>query len=336
MSRPPTSFSTAVLFAGLCLAWGSGWMALKIGVAALPPVLFAASRFLAAGAVLLAFVGLRGGVRGLARLPVREALPGAGLMIAVNYGLMAWGVTRVGSGLAAVVNLTTVPLAMAAFGALHGQSAIHRRTAAGLIAGSCGLAVLFLPTVAGTLVPSLAPPAAPGGSAAGPAAWGLAAIAAGAAAYAWGSVLTRRGRASASALELATVQALLGGGALLAVSAAGESWSGIGSAIAEPVRLGGWLFLVAISVASTPAYLALLARWEPARVAAYAYICPVIALAEGMAFGGESLSAVEGGGAVLLGLSAYGVLGAPKKPVSAAQPDAAEPPSAPVLPLRTP
>src|SRR5262245_13090142 len=91
----PGNVQAAGLFALLCLMWGSGWLALKIGVTALPPLLFASSRFLAAGAVLLVALTVLGRVRTLLTIPWRAALPGALLMFAVNYGLMAWGVTRV-------------------------------------------------------------------------------------------------------------------------------------------------------------------------------------------------------------------------------------------------
>lgn len=309
-SLPPLSAAAAsALFAGLCLAWGSGWMALKIGVAALPPLFFAGSRFLAAGALLLAILAARGRLRDLAAFRPLDLAPAALLMIAFNYGLMAWGVMRVASGLAAVVNLTTVPLAMAAFAALHRQARLTPRTGAGLALGSLGLAMLLgLPVLAG--------PALRTGDAAG-AALGLAAVALGAAGYAWGSVLTRRRLPHAPALELSTLQALGGGAALLALSALGEPWAGIADAFGAPLRFGGWAFLVAISVASGPAYLALLARWEPQRVAAYAYVCPVIAVAEGIVFGGERLGAADLAGAGLLGLSAVLVLGAspPTPPV---------------------
>ncbi len=323
MPRDATPFWTAGLFALLCLAWGSGWMALKIGVAALPPLLFASSRFLAAGAVLLGVLLALGRVRGLLAIPLRAVLPGAFLMIALNYGLMAWGVTRVASGLAAVVNLTTIPLAMAVCSGLYGITRFTRRTGAGLLLGSCGLAVLLVPPVVERASPS-------GSLAGGAAALGLVAIAAGAASYAWGSILTLRVPVLAPALEWSTLQALLGGAALLLASAAVEPWAGIGSAIAAPVRLGGWAFLVAVSVTSTPAYLALLARWEPTRVAAYAYVCPVIAVAEGSLFGGELLTVAQGAAAAVLGLSAYLVLRTSRTPP--APPEIPQPLPAPAPP----
>ncbi|HEX7927746.1 MAG TPA: EamA family transporter [bacterium] len=302
MPRQTTTDAAALgLFALLCLMWGSGWLALKIGVTALPPLLFASSRFLGASAALLAMLLMLGRLRGLLALPWRAALPGALLMFAANYGLMAWGVTRAASGLSAVVNLATVPLAMAVFGRIYGVARLTGRTLAGLALGSVGLALLLLPPVF----------AKPGVGDLGPAtALGLLAIAGGASCYAWGSVLTRRhvNLGHVPALELSTYQALVGGAVLLAASALAEPWADLGAAL-EPTRLGGWGFLVTVTVVSSPVYLALLARWAPSRVAAYAYVCPVIAVAEGVLLGGEVLTLAQAAAALVLGLSAWLVLG---------------------------
>ena len=301
MSTRLRSLAAPGVFALLCVAWGSGWLALKIGVAALPPLFFAATRFVAAGTVLLVALAAKGELGRLRDEGMLLTLPGALLMVAVNYGLMAWGATRATSGLAAVVNLTTVPLAMAIFGAIYGRARLGRRTGIALVMGSSGLAVLLLlPALAGTSV---------AGASAASTAVGLAAISVGAACYAWGSILIRRRTTEIPALAASTFQALAGGYALLVVSALVEPWDSIPAAFADPVRLAGWLFLVAISVLSTPAYLWLLARWEPTRVAAYAYICPVIAVCEGVAFGGERITITEIAGALLLGLGAYWALG---------------------------
>ena len=55
MTRP------ALLFAAMCLVWGLTWIAMKIGVTAMPPIMFAALRFVAAGILLLGWHAARGG-----------------------------------------------------------------------------------------------------------------------------------------------------------------------------------------------------------------------------------------------------------------------------------
>lgn len=96
-------------FLTLCVVWSSTWLAIKIGLRDLPPISYAAIRFVVAILVLLA-VSI-----GRARLLPRSraeylilALTGV-LMFAVNYGLLFWGELHVSSGLAAVLQ-ATIPI----------------------------------------------------------------------------------------------------------------------------------------------------------------------------------------------------------------------------------
>ena len=57
------------LFAAICLIWGGTWLAMKVGIHSVPPVFFAGTRFLAAGAILLLISWLRSETR---RLEPRE------------------------------------------------------------------------------------------------------------------------------------------------------------------------------------------------------------------------------------------------------------------------
>jgi EamA-like transporter family/CDP-archaeol synthase len=63
------------LFALMCLIWGASWLAMKLGVASVPPVFFAGTRFLVAGLVMLLVAGLRGEVRRLACAAILMSLP---------------------------------------------------------------------------------------------------------------------------------------------------------------------------------------------------------------------------------------------------------------------
>jgi drug/metabolite transporter (DMT)-like permease len=93
---------TAIVWITLCLIWGTTWIVIKIGLEDLPPISFAAIRFLLATAIL--FVLLR-----VQRIPLpkgREwrllALTGM-LQFAINYSLVFWGEQHIPSGLTAVL-----------------------------------------------------------------------------------------------------------------------------------------------------------------------------------------------------------------------------------------
>jgi drug/metabolite transporter (DMT)-like permease len=93
----------------LCIVWSSTWLAIKIGLRDLPPLSFAAIRFVVAAAVLV-LISL-----GRVRLtPLRRsdywmlAFTGV-LMFGVNYTTVFWGELHVSSGLAAVLQ-ATIPI----------------------------------------------------------------------------------------------------------------------------------------------------------------------------------------------------------------------------------
>jgi drug/metabolite transporter (DMT)-like permease len=101
--------SIVAAFVTLCVVWSSTWLAIKVGLRDLPPISYAAIRFVVAIVVLLA-VSI-----GRARLLPRNrseyvilALTGV-LMFTMNYGLLFWGELHVSSGLAAVLQ-ATIPI----------------------------------------------------------------------------------------------------------------------------------------------------------------------------------------------------------------------------------
>jgi drug/metabolite transporter (DMT)-like permease len=256
-------------FALLCLCWGATWLPLKHGVAQLPPLLFVASRFLAGGLVLWLAAGCP-------RPPAARMLwTGAILMIAANYGLMAWGVGRVASGLAATVNLATVPLAVLVFTARRPRPG----QVAALMLGAVGLVALGLTT----------DPQLSGASV------GLGAIALGSACYGFGTVRMKAMASTLSPVAVAAWHSLAGGALLLALSGMIEPWNaGVWNRFMAPEALLNWALLVLLStIIGFTLYLALLRHWSASAVAGYAYICPVIALALGAAIEGERPDLVQ-------------------------------------------
>jgi drug/metabolite transporter (DMT)-like permease len=95
-------------YATLCVVWSSTWLVIKVGLADLPPISFAALRFLIACLVLVAV-----SIGRVPLLPRRRsdwmllAFTGV-LMFAMNYGLLFWGELHVSSGLAAVLQAMIV------------------------------------------------------------------------------------------------------------------------------------------------------------------------------------------------------------------------------------
>lgn len=277
-------------FALLCLCWAATWLPLKHGVAHVPPLLFVASRFLAGGLALWLAAG------GIRPPGLRLLWPGAVLMIAANYGLMAWGAARVPSGLAATVNFASVPLAVLIFAGRRPRPG----QIAALVLGAIGLVLLCLES----------------GQLRGGAPAGLGAIALGAACYGLGTMRMKAAPTGLSPLGLAAWHSMVGGGLLLGLSWLVEPWdANAWSRFTAPAALLDWAVLVLLStIVGFPLYLALLRRWSAPAVASYAYVCPVIALALGALIDGERPTAGQGAaGLMLIAAAALALLVKPKE-----------------------
>src|SRR5213595_3116637 len=107
--QPKVGWGVPAAWLTLCIVWSSTWLVIKVGLRDLPPISYAAIRFVIAVIVLLAVSA--GRVRLLLQRVsdyVLLAFTGV-VMFAVNYGLLFWGELYVSSGLAAVLQ-ATIPI----------------------------------------------------------------------------------------------------------------------------------------------------------------------------------------------------------------------------------
>ena len=275
-TRPVTLLGVPPLFA-LCLAatwlvWGSTYLAIKYALLSFAPFLQMGSRFLVAGAVLMAWMRWRGAAWP-DRTQWRNALVVGTLMLGAGMGGTAYAEVSVGSGLV-VAFIAVVPLMIAALNLFWGVRP-GAMEAAGIVVGLAG--VLLLTQGAGFQ----ASPA------------GLAAIALACAGWSLGSVLSQRTLPLAPGAMGFASEMLCGGAVLMAMSALhGETlaWP------PQPVALAAWLYLVVFgSLVAFNAYMLLLARAPAALASSYTFVNPVIAMLLGVAIAGEHVSAFEWG-----------------------------------------
>src|SRR5450631_2626188 len=138
--RPP--WKTMLAFAIIYFVWGSTFLAIRVGVREVPPLLLAAMRFLVSGVVLYGWMISRG-----ERSPERRQWMSASLLafliFVVDYGLLFWAEQRVPSGLAAVM-MATIPvfMALSEIIILRTQK-LTVRLALALLIGIGGVAVLM-------------------------------------------------------------------------------------------------------------------------------------------------------------------------------------------------
>ena len=104
--QPTPRWKIIAAYLTLCVVWSSTWLAIKVGLADLPPISFVGIRFLI-GFLVLVLVSL-GRVALLPKSAADWVLLGwtGVLMFAINYGLLFWGELHVSSGLAAVLQAT--------------------------------------------------------------------------------------------------------------------------------------------------------------------------------------------------------------------------------------
>jgi len=262
----------AKLFASLAavyVIWGSTYLAMRICVVELPPMMMAAVRFAAAGGTLLV-IALRSG----AKLPPRRdwlrMLPIGALLFVGGNGFIAIAEQSVSSGGAAVV-AAMMPLWIGVLGRLFGTRATAREWAS-LVIGFVGVVVLMGgPSLAGENIHVVLLMFAP-------IAWAL------------GSLLARRtkdiGGAHATLVGPA-LQMLMGGASLLTVALVrGEHWPAHASG--EAYASLAYLFVFG-SVIGFTAYGWLLAHARPVVATSYAYVNPILAVLLGSALKGEAL-----------------------------------------------
>jgi drug/metabolite transporter (DMT)-like permease len=314
--RFSTLFRQQVLFLLMAAIWGATWIAMKIGVAAVPPVLFAGTRFAAAGLLLLAWRGLWGACGTISRRDWPRVGLVALLMVAATYAPLFWAMQYVPSGLAATIDFALIPVALLGFAVLMHEEAFDRSRAIVVGIGSVGIVCLFWSSVFGH------------GDGGTQKLFGAVAIVLSVAAYCWGSVLARPLlRAYPPALIAGTTNLL--GGAML-VSGALSFETGALASLATSWSAAVWLswaYLVLFgSVGGFTIYLLLIRDWGPSRAGAYAFVSPVIAVALGMLVLGERVGMAAAAGTILMLSAAMLALrerrGAPSIPVVFADPAA--------------
>jgi drug/metabolite transporter (DMT)-like permease len=274
--RPP-AWKTLLAFAIIYFVWGSTFLAIRVGVREVPPLVLASMRFVVAGGVLFGWMRLSG-----TPSPSRREWLAASVLavciFVVDYGLLFWAEQRVPSGIAAVM-LATIPVFMALSEILILRTQrLTLRLALALVVGIGGVAVL----VSRSLSQSFGE--APIDRA------GAVALVIAAISWSIASALTRKLPLPASKVMSSGAQ-MLAGGILLALTAAllGEFR---GFSI-HAVSRGAWYALayliVAGSIVGFTAYVWLIHHESPTKVGTYAYVNPVVAVIVGYFLGGETV-----------------------------------------------
>jgi drug/metabolite transporter (DMT)-like permease len=272
-SNRSASFDIRVVLAffAIYVLWGTTFLAIRIAVQEIPPLLAAGARFFVAGVVLYGFMRLKG-QPSPSWLQWRHLAAIGMVMFVVEYGPLFWAEKYIPSGitsvLAATIPLITIVLEMLVF--RHQQFRWSLLGAA--LLGFGGVVVLLLPDRNQhlALFPCIA-------------------ILVGSIGWCVGSILNRSLPLPESRPLTSGATMMLGGGVLLLLSAA------FGELHPLPhvtVRAGlAVLYLILFgSLLAFTAFVWLLARMPASRVSSYAYVNPVVAVALGYFLAGEVIT----------------------------------------------
>jgi drug/metabolite transporter (DMT)-like permease len=282
-SGPLPGLSPLILacLAATWLIWGSTYLAIRFALVGFAPFFLMATRFVAAGGVLLLWMRWRG-----APLPSvvewRNALIVGTLMLGCGMGGTAVAELTVGSGLV-VAFIAVTPLLLVVMSLAY-RVYPRRGEVVGVVVGFAG--VLMLTQGAGFRASGT----------------GLAAMVIACSGWSLGSVLSQRGLPLARG-AMGFASEMLGGGiVLLALSALRG----------EPVSLSApltawlaWVYLTTFgSLIAFNAYMVLLNQASASVASSYTYANPVIAMLLGVAIGGERITAAEwlSAGVILVGV----------------------------------
>lgn len=269
------------------VVWGSTYLAIRLVVETMPPLLSGSLRFIVAGVIIYTVLVLRDGPA-VVRLSRRElaasSFVGLALLLGGN-GLVMLGERDVPSGLAALI-IAIVPLFVVLLRLFFGER-VRSGTLVGVLVGFAGVAVLVLPS----------------GMDAGAQFVGMLMLIVASASWAVGSYYSRRLELPRDPFVNTAAQLLLGG---IGLGVAGLLTGELG--LVRPERFStesvlSLLYLISFgSILAYTAYTWLLQVTSVSKVSTYAYVNPVVALVLGWVILNEEIgpSVVVGGAMIVL------------------------------------
>jgi drug/metabolite transporter (DMT)-like permease len=260
-------------WAAICIIWGTTYLAIRVGVEHIPPMLFAGLRWIIAGVIFVTFLRLRGKKLPAKRDLIHISVVGISL-IGFGNGLVVTGEQYIESGLAALL-ITTMPFWVVGMESLIPSGPkLNLRIISGLILGLFGVTLIFNGNWTQLLDPSYLV--------------GVLCLLGAVTAWSFGTVYSKYNKVSVHPLMNAAVQMLI----------AGTAQTILGLILGEGSRisfhtdgLAAFFYLVIFgSMFGYGSYIYAIEHLPLSFVSTYAYINPVIALFLGWLVLGEKLN----------------------------------------------
>jgi len=265
-------------FVTVCIVWGTTYLAIRVAVASIPPVLLTGLRYTVAGTALLALMWMRG-----ERVPRDPRTLGtiafvSVLLIGIGNLAVVWAEQWVPSGTAALL-VATAPFWATILELLQPEGErFSLRRALGMVIGFGGVGLLVTPGGAG-------------GSWDSHFVVGALVIQVGSFCWQAGSVVGKRTLGGVAPLMSAALQMLFGG---LILDVAGLAVGELGRFHPTPQALAGLAYLSVFgSILAYTAYTYAISKLPITTVSLYSYANPIVAVLLGWLILGEQLTRVS-------------------------------------------
>ncbi|HZS18247.1 MAG TPA: EamA family transporter [Candidatus Udaeobacter sp.] len=267
-----------IAFAALYIVWGSTYLGIRFAIESIPPFLMAGSRFLLAGVIMFAIAWSQGAYKATWANWRVSLIVGACLLLAGNGGVTI-AEQYIDSGLAALI-VAIVPIYIVILGWMTGTAPKPAPIIwLGLIGGFAGVGVLLGPALRFSSSDGRHP------------AIGMSILLVSSFIWSAGSLYSRSAKHAPSPFLTAAQQMLCGGVLLLLAGFLTGELRSFHPRSITMLSLVSFVYLIVIgAVVGYTAYIWLLRHCEPAKVATYAYVNPIVAVLLGAGFAGEKLS----------------------------------------------
>lgn len=251
----------------ICLIWGTTYLAIKVALATIPPMLLGGFRYLCAAAIMLVWLKAQGRKLPAASAWSTQAVLGF-FMLGLGNGGVVTGEGYLSSGLTAVL-VATSPFWMVGIDAFFpGGPKLRARQLFGMIVGFLGIVMLVWPDLS------------VGGASGRNILLGVIAVQVACIGWSFASSYTKRHVTSGDVLGAATLQMLFGGVFLTLAGTVRGEWAHLSFTVPTASSL---VYLVLLgSVVAFVAYSYALKHLPIAVVSLYTYVNPVIAVALGV------------------------------------------------------
>ena len=274
----------------VCIAWGTTYLAIRVGVMHYPAFLFAGVRQVLAGMILvpLALMANRQMDLSLKNM-LRQMLVGF-LMLTLGNGCVTWGEKYISSGIAALL-CSMMPLFAVLFNLLSSKKDHFNATIGiGLLLGVCGAGLIFRQNIA-----DLAKPEYIGG---------IITILIATCSWALGSIVNKKHTDPVNPFFNSGMQLFFGGVFMLIISPFTDNFTGFKLWDTNGLLALAYLIIFG-SVLAYAAYMYALSELPVGIATIYAYINPLIAVIAGYLFLKEDLNIYTAAAFITIAASVY-------------------------------